>query len=228
MTEDYNVITLEQFVNKYDSSSEKDIPELKKMFLSMDKKMKMYHDNNYVISSFRLQDILVYSIIDDNGEYQYDVDFKNYTSDVENISEIMQKNIFYSACLAVGVYNNCLSYINPEKPTFLKNNFSLFAENMPSDVVPYYRGVIERDAPVYLSVFVTEKEKREIDKIKMENETMAAEEAKKREQVHTTNITQRENSIWGTSQSAFSSIALFPLLIAAMGIIIPIIIGLLS
>ena len=74
MAEDYNVITLEQFVNKYDSSSEKDIPELKKMFLSMDKKMKMYHDNNYVISSFRLQDILVYSIIDDNGEYQYDVE----------------------------------------------------------------------------------------------------------------------------------------------------------
>ena len=119
MTENYNVITLEQFVNKYDSSSEKDIPELKKMFLSMDKKMKMYHDNNYVISSFRLQDILVYSIIDDNGEYQYDVDFKNYTSDVENISEIMQKNIFYSACLAVGVYNNCFSYINRIIPIFL-------------------------------------------------------------------------------------------------------------
>ncbi len=230
--ENYNVMTFEQFTNKYNSSRENDVPELQKMFLSLDRKMQLYHEHNYVILSFGVQDIVIYSMVDDNGEYQYDVDFKKteQRSQSEDISQSVQKNIFYASCLAVGVYNDCLSYINPENPTFLKDNFNMFAENMPTEVVPYYRGVIERGASVYLSMFVEEKQKRDLSQMmqEMEAEKKAEEEAARMRAGSTTLNNKPKVDNWESSQAAFSSVALFPLIIAAMGIIIPIIIGILS
>ena len=76
MNVDYNTTNFEQFISKYSSSRDKDLEEIKKFFLSFDKKMKIYHEHNYVITSFRLQDILVYESVH-NGNSVYDVDFKN-------------------------------------------------------------------------------------------------------------------------------------------------------
>lgn len=217
----YNTTNFEQFISKYSSSRDKDLDEIKNFFLSFDKKMKMYHDNNYIITSFRLQDIIVYESSND-GHNVYDVDFKYYT-EKENTNVTMRENIFYSACLAVGVYNNCLSYINPDKPNFLKNNFYLFAENIPSDVVSYYRGVIERDAEVYLTEFVTTSKQQEIDRMKRE---MDAEAQKEAELQKNKDVPKPKSSIqndtWGTSDAAFSSVALFPIIFSILGILIPI------
>ncbi len=221
MNVDYNTTNFEQFISKYSSSRDKDLDEIKNFFLSFDKKMKMYHDNNYIITSFRLQDIIVYESSND-GHNVYDVDFKYYT-EKENTNVTMRENIFYSACLAVGVYNNCLSYINPDKPNFLKNNFYLFAENIPSDVVSYYRGVIERDAEVYLTEFVTTSKQQEIDRMKRE---MDAEAQKEAELQKNKDVPKPKSSIqndtWGTSDAAFSSVALFPIIFSILGILIPI------
>lgn len=217
----YNTTNFEQFISKYSSSRDKDLDEIKNFFLSFDKKMKMYHDNNYIITSFRLQDIIVYESSND-GHNVYDVDFKYYT-EKENTNITMRENIFYSACLAVGVYNNCLSYINPDKPNFLKNNFYLFAENIPNDVVSYYRGVIERDAEVYLTEFVTTSKQQEIDRMKRE---MDAEAQKEAELQKNKDVPKPKSSIqndtWGTSDAAFSSVALFPIIFSILGILIPI------
>lgn len=221
----YKTMSLEDFISEYDSSREKDVPEMKKMFLSMDKKMKMYHESDYIITSFKVQDIIIYQMINDNNETVYDVNFSKFAKSYQ-ASYSIKDNIFYMACLVVGIYNNCLSYIDPDNPHFLKNNFNLFAENMPNDVVPYYRGVIERCATVYLSEFVETKEKQEIDKMKAEAES-EAEEHKKNE-LHNKPLASIQNDTWGTSQSAFSSIALFPLIIAVLGVIIPIIISVMS
>jgi hypothetical protein len=221
MNVDYNTTNFEQFISKYSSSRDKDLDEIKNFFLSFDKKMKMYHENNYIITSFRLQDIIVYESNND-GHNVYDVDFKYYT-EKENTNVTMRENIFYSACLAVGVYNNCLSYINPDKPNFLKNNFYLFAENIPSDVVSYYRGVIERDAEVYLTEFVTTSKQQEIDRMKRE---MDAEAQKEAELQKNKDVPKPKSSIqndtWGTSDAAFSSVALFPIIFSILGILIPI------
>lgn len=221
MNVDYNTTNFEQFISKYSSSRDKDLDEIKNFFLSFDKKMKMYHENNYIITSFRLQDIIVYESNND-GHNVYDVDFKYYT-EKENTNITMRENIFYSACLAVGVYNNCLSYINPDKPNFLKNNFYLFAENIPSDVVSYYRGVIERDAEVYLTEFVTTSKQQEIDRMKRE---MDAEAQKEAELQKNKDVPKPKSSIqndtWGTSDAAFSSVALFPIIFSILGILIPI------
>ena len=227
MDDRYTTMTLEQFIKKYDSSREKDIPEMKKMFLSLDKKMKLYHNNNYVITSFRVQDIYIYETMDSNGELKFDTDFKKYISSDDSDVYTPKDNIFYVACLAVGIYNNCLSYINPDNPTFLRNNFSLFAENMPMEVVPYYRGVIERGASVYLSEFVEAREKQEIERMKAEAKEEEEKLAKKSE-IRKDPLTSIDNDTWGTRDAAFSSIALFPILIAILGIIIPIIFNIMS
>lgn len=221
MDSTYNSTNFEQFINKYSSSRDSDLEEIKKFFLSFDKKMKMYHEHNYVITSFRLQDIIVYEDFQD-GQRAYDVDFKHYEPK-ENTNITAKDNIFYSACLAVGVYNNCLSYINPNKPGFLKNNFYLFAENIPSDVASYYRGVIERDAEVYLTEFVATSKQQEIDRMKREMEVEAQKEAELQKNKDVPKPKSSiQNDTWGTSDAAFSSVALFPIIFSILGILIPI------
>ena len=219
----YKITTLESFLANCDSSSDKGMDELKKLFLSLDKKMYIYHQNNYAITSFRLQDIMVGSNLDDTGNVIYDVGFSKYSEMDSNDSQIIQKNIFYAGCLAVGVYNNCLSYIDPDNPTFLKSNFNLFAENMPAEVVPYYRGVIERDATVYLNSFEQMRRKREIDVMKMQAEVDKQQEKKT---IISNPKSIRDNEKWGTRESAFVGISLFPFIIVLLGTILPIIVGL--
>lgn len=219
MNGDYSTTNFEQFISKYSSSRDKDLEEIKKFFLAFDKRMKMYHEHNYVITSFKLKDIVVYESIY-NGQNVYDVDFKNYTES-SNTDITPKNNIFYAACLAVGVYNNCLSYINPDKPQYLKNNFYQFAENIPTDVVSYYRGVIERDADVYLTEFVTTSKQQEIDRMKREMEQQNESEQRKNIQVSKPK-SSIQNDTWGTSDAAFSSVALFPILFSILGILIPI------
>lgn len=221
MNGEYTTTNFEQFINKYSSSRDSDLEEIKKFFLSFDKKMKLYHENGYVIISFRLQDIMVFKKVL-NAMNEYDVDFKYYDKK-ENTSITPKDNIFYAACLAVGVYNNCLSYINPDNPKFLKSNFYLFAENIPSDVVSYYRGIIERDAEVYLVEFVATSKQQEIDRMKkeMEAENKKAEDERKKIEVNKT-PSSRKNDVWGTRDAAFSSVALFPILFSILGILIPI------
>lgn len=221
----FTTTTLEHFLEKYNSSRDKDIPELQKLFLSMDKKMHLYHANNYIITSFRLQDILVYSMMDSNGNTLYDVNFNKYSYVEENNDEMIEKNIFYAACLAVGTYNNCLSYIDPDHPDFLKGNFNLFAENMPSDVVPYYRGIIERGAAVYLESFDRAKKQRDIETMRREAE--ASKEAENKITMSPAKASKK-NDKWGTSESAFVGISLFPFIIVLLGLVIPIIISLMA
>lgn len=219
----YKITTLESFLANCDSSSDKGMDELKKLFLSLDKKMDIYHQNNYAITSFRLQDIMVASSLDETGNVIYDVGFSKYSEMDSNDSQIIQKNIFYAGCLAVGVYNNCLSYIDPDNPTFLKSNFNLFAENMPVEVVPYYRGVIERGATVYLNSFEQMRREREINAMKMQAE---ADEQKDKEKRVVATPKSKDNAAWGTKESAFVGISLFPFIIVLLGTILPIIIGL--
>ena len=116
-------LLFEQFLNSHNSSRKTDEVEFQKLFLSLDKKMHLYHSNGYAISSFRIQDIVVYQMINNDGEILYDVDFKKWIPEGNNKEELETQNVFYAACLAVGTYNNCLSYIDPDHPEFLKKNF---------------------------------------------------------------------------------------------------------
>ena len=48
-------------------------------------------------------------------------------------------------------------------------NFDEFSKFVPEGQGPYYRGVIQRNAPVYLNEFLEEKAKRELEKFTKEN-----------------------------------------------------------
>ena len=61
--------TFEQFLNSHNSSRKTDEVEFQKLFLSLDKKMHLYHSNGYAISSFRIQDIVVYQMINNVVKY---------------------------------------------------------------------------------------------------------------------------------------------------------------
>ena len=47
--------TFEQFLNSHNSSRKTDEVEFQKLFLSLDKKMHLYHSNGYAISSFMVK-----------------------------------------------------------------------------------------------------------------------------------------------------------------------------
>lgn len=221
--EKFKTMTLYEFIKTYNSSSEKDVPIIGDMLLAMDKKMKMYHDNNYVITNFDINKTIIYETYDENGNLIFDADYPEYAP-IGPDTFTPKDNVFYLACLAVGIYNNCLSYINPAHPNFLKENFNLFAENMPTEVVPYYRGIIERGFSVYLNEFIDSKNQQEIAKMQEEAKKMAEEEAeKKKKENQKAAPRSKNNDIWGTSDAAFSSIAFFPIVFLLLGIIIPII-----
>lgn len=220
----YKTMTLNEFINTYNSSSDKDVPIINDMLLAMDKKMKMYHDHNYVITSFDINKTYIYQAKDLNDNLIFDADYSEWAP-VGESNYTFKDNVFYLSCLAIGIYNNCLSYINPAEPKFLRENFNLFAENMPSDVVPYYRGIIERGFSVYLNEFVDSKNEQEIAKIQEEAKRMAEEEAEKKKKESKGSVPRvKPNSAWGiNSDAAFSTIAFFPIVFLLLGVIIPII-----
>ena len=221
--DDIKTMTLAQFIQTYDSSREKDVPIIQDMLLSLDKKMKMYHDNNYIITNFDINRTTIYEKVDEKGNLIFDADFSEYAP-IDQSRFTTTDNIFYLSCLAIGIYNNCLSYINPAQPKFLKENFNLFAENMPTDVVPYYRGIIERGFSVYLNEFVESKTQQEIAKMQQEAEQMRAqEEERQKKEAKAKPLSSKDNDVWGTRESAFSAIAFFPIIFMLLGIIIPII-----
>lgn len=225
--EKIKTMTLNEFIQTYNSSSEKDVPIIQDMLLAMDKKMKMYHDNNYVITNFDINKTVIYQARDDKGNLIFDADFSEYQPVGQN-TFTTKDNIFYLSCLAIGIYNNCLSYINPANPKFLKENFNLFAENMPTDVVPYYRGIIERGFSVYLNEFVESKNQQEISKMQREAEEMAAKEAELNNKPKVAPLRSKDNDIWGTKDAAFSAISYFPIIFMLLGIIIPVLFLILS
>lgn len=73
--------------------------------------------------------------------------------------KIIKEDIYNSSFVQVGLYSNCLQYLNK---TFLKSNFDDFSQFVPVGDVPYYRGVIDRGASVYFCEYAMEKVNRDL------------------------------------------------------------------
>ena len=85
--------------------------------------------------------------------------------DFSSQKDLVRDNIFLSAVLQIGIYANCLQYFQGEAITYLKQNFGDFSIFLPEEDIPYYRGVIERGASVYLSSYVGERKKRDLNNL---------------------------------------------------------------
>ena len=144
--------------------------ELRAFFLNLDSAMKYIHDKGYFIESFDPDDIEILN----NSISQVRFDLLDAMPDDFQIRrDIVKENIRLSAFLQIGIYANCLQYLRPE---FLKSNFDDFAQFLPEGDIPYYRGVIERNASVYFTDFALEKKQRDL--VALENEVNGNEKGK--------------------------------------------------
>ena len=129
-----------------------------------------------------------------------------------------REDIFRSSFIQIGMYTNSLNYLNPE---FLKENFDSFAQFIPQDDVPYYRGVVQRGAGVYLYEFFLEKRKRELEDLGKQVGDVSAEitainETSPAELTNTKINNQIYRQINGVDQAAFLNMALIPIAILVL------------
>ncbi len=141
--------TFKTWMDHHSIYNDKDLVEYQKIFYKLDKKMKKIHDAGYYVSSFDPNDIIV------NGKHV------NYVSvnKIDDNYDYVHANIYTLSNLAIGIYSGINTFI---KSGFLKHKYDDFVLFIPKDIEPYYRGIILRDATVYLSDYMRAKKDREV------------------------------------------------------------------
>lgn len=209
--------------------------ELLTLFANMDSAMKYIHSKGFCIGSFNPKDI---EILNDSLSQ---IRFNNLMvmpTDFLERKDIVREDIKKSAFLQIGIHAGCLNCLRPD---FLKSNFNDFVNFLPEDIVPYYKGVIERNASVYLGDFLNEKRKRDLVALEKEIDGVAGETSTNKRFVKSNmaghlleydSMNSKVNdSIYkqlnNFSDSAFVSCLTIPTIVAILGVVLTIIILLL-
>ena len=205
--------TLREWLAFHNIRSSEGLDELKNIFCNMDRELKRMHSNNYYVKSFNIESIFI------SGEFVKYNDIGMFDNDYRR--DYINKNIYYLACLQLGIYSDCLEYINPENKSYLKESFDSFAIFLPEDVSLYYKGVFVNELNIYLDDFLKAKLKREIGN----NNSLLDEGSGKNQGMRYSKSTavgrimSDDNNI-----AAFITIWLFPVIILLLAIIIPLMI----
>ena len=216
----YDFISLESWIMQ--SHSDDDV---RNVFLNMDRAMKYVHDHGYCVKSFHPKDIELI-----NGELDQ-IRFNTLLEMPNNLSERKQyikEDIYNSSFLQIGIYTKCLYYL---KRSYLKENFESFSTFLPSGDVPYYRGVIERNASVYFCEYDLEKRKRDL--ASLEKEVGSTDSSVSSSSLTNLDVNEEINSviyrqISKRSESAFVNFLVYPTLILAITIIFALMVKMLS
>ena len=210
-------VTLSEWVSTHRSED-----EMRSIFLNMDRALKYIHEHGYCIDVFYPTEINVLNNDDDYIQFKKLVELsKNY----DLAKEMIREDIFRSSLIQIGMYTNSLNYMNPE---FLKENFDSFAQFIPQDDVPYYRGVIQRGASVYYCEYSLERRKRDLEDLEKQlgeegesptpiNEPSEAEMINKK----VNDVIYRQIS--GISDAAFLNVLAIPILAAIVILIVVVI-----
>lgn len=207
---DVESVTLMEWINTHRSED-----EMRSVFLNMDRALKYIHDHGYCIDVFYPTEI---NVLNDDDRYIQFKKLVELSKDYEIAKEMKREDIFRSSVIQIGLYTNSLNYLNPE---FLKEKFDSFAEFIPSDDVPYYRGVIQRSASVYYCEYSLERRKRDLEDLEKQlgedntvntpiNDPSEAEITNKK----VNDLIYRQ--INGISEAAFLNIALVPIIILVL------------
>ena len=132
-------ITLRDWLINYYNSG-----DLGLLFANLDSAMKYIHNKGYCIRSFNPRDV---EILNNSLNQIRFNSLMLMPDDFSSRKSVVREDINKLVFLQIGIYAKCLNSLNP---AFLKKNFNDFATFLPEDIVPYYRGVVERDASVYL------------------------------------------------------------------------------
>lgn len=212
----YESISLSAYIDSF-----RDEEEMREIFLNMDRAMKYIHDRGYCVRSFNPKDI---EILNNSVNQIRFAELLPLPDDYNQKKKYIKEDIYNSSFVQIGLYANCLSYLQRD---FLKSNFDKFAQFLPEGDVPYYRGVIDRGASVYFCEYAMEKANR--DFVALEQE-LAGEGASKmptrtnRSMFDDLGINDKINDkiykqISGKSDAAFISFLLFPTAILVLSAI---------
>lgn len=154
---DDNSISLDRWILEHNGED-----ELKDVFLNMDVALKYIHEHGYCVEVFypSMIEILNNSI----NQIQF-TKLMPLPKDGNEKINIIREDLFNSSFVQIGIYSNSLNSLNPD---FLRNNFDSFVKFIPNDIVPYYRGVVQRGASVYLCDYIAEKNKRDLEHLEVE------------------------------------------------------------
>lgn len=136
-----------------------DLNSKQKLFYNMSKTMKYIHDKDYSIANFNPKEIEILDI-EKLGPIQYNTVLR---ISPETKQDVVAKDIYNLSFIQISTYSNI--NLNDLKPIFLKENFSKFEQFLPSEDVPYLRGVIERGSTIYYYQYMDERNKRQIENL---------------------------------------------------------------
>ena len=214
-------ISLKSWIDSF-----RDEEEMKEIFLNMDRALKYIHDHGYCIQTF---DPNCIEILNDSLNQIRFSELMKMPDDSMQQKKIIKEDIYNSSFIQIGLYTNCLSYL---KKDFLKSNFDGFATFLPEKDVPYYRGVIERGASVYLCEYVAERTKRDLASLEKE---LAGDDVKPistTAQYSPTGVNDEINDAiyrhinTKRSDAAFVTTLIFPTLVLSLAMILALIIWL--
>lgn len=150
-------VTLSEWIEEHSSEE-----ELRSLFLNLDIALKYIHDHGYCIEVFYPTEI---EILNNNDKYICFRKLMELSPDIERRKQMIQEDILHSAFVQLGIYSNSLKYLSID---FLRENFDSFTQFIPADDVPYYRGVILRNASVYYCEYRQEKNSRDLQNLEKE------------------------------------------------------------
>lgn len=199
--------------------------QLSKLFYNMSVAMKYVHHYDYYIDNFDLSSITI-----ENSDDLNPIRYQNIRKmPTKSADELITENIFVLALLQIGVYTGTINYLNSK---FIQENFKEFENFLPSDDLPYLRGVIERRSPVYYSDYVNEKNKREIEKLESEtginsiNSEGKGISKKKATEIGSAFADKETQKLYGNldeKQAAFTTFLILPLAMILLGIVLSVI-----
>lgn len=219
LTKDNSVesVTLLEWVNSHRSEE-----EMRSVFLNMDRALKYIHDHGYCIDEFYPTEI---NVLNNDDNYIQFKKLVELSKDYEIAKEMRREDIFRSSFIQIGLYTNSLNHLNP---TFLKENFDSFAQFLPQDDVPYYRGIIQRNATVYICEYRKEKDLRDLEDLERQLGGEASNVTAINEPSEDQIVNKKVNDVIyrqinGMSEAAFLNVALMPIVILIIIAIIAIV-----
>lgn len=119
---------------------------LQRSFLCMDRTMHYLHNKGFFVESFDPNSI--YFLNGNMNEIRFK-DIDPFPKEIDK-REIIKEDIFLASYLHVSLYGK-FSSLNRE---YLRNNFDEFTFCLPENMIPYYKGIIQRGATVYLEEYL--------------------------------------------------------------------------
>ena len=211
MSEKYESMSLDEWIS-FHSTDE----EMRSVFLNMDRALKYIHEHDYCIEVFHPRYIDVLNNSDNYIQFKRLVEL---SSDSIIKRKMIQEDIFHSSLIQIAYYLK-MSDLNQLNPDFLRENFDEIAQFIPSEDVPYYRGVIQRGASVYFCEYALEKRNRDLADLERQlGEDGSKEKVYLKENVSITNDSVNDiiyKQINGLKDKAFVHTLLIPAIVLSL------------